>query len=131
MEKNKLLDIVRYFSRIYFVEVLGFCIMGNHWHLAVKVYPHEYADRDEVKERFAKRYGEDIYFGDTEYKKFSKKWTDLSEFVREIKQSFSRYYNKRHNRRGFFWGERFKSLIVQEGLTLVNMLASTLFEPGL
>ena len=41
------------------------------------------------------RYGEDVYFGDKEYEKFSKKWTDLSEYVREIKQSFSRYYNKR------------------------------------
>jgi len=123
IEKDKLLDIIRYFSKIYFVDILGFAIMGNHWHLAVKVYPHEYADRDEVEERFAGRYGDDVYFGDNEYEKFSKKWTDLSEYVREIKQSFSRYYNKRHNRRGFFWGERFKSLIVQEGHTLVNMLA--------
>jgi putative transposase len=123
IEKDKLLDIIRYFSNIYFVDILGFAIMGNHWHLAVKVYPHEYADRDEVKERFISRYGDDVYFGDNEYKKFSKKWTDLSEYVREIKQSFSRYYNKRHHRKGFFWGERFKSMIVQEGHTLVNMLA--------
>jgi len=123
IEKDKLLDIIRYISNIYFVDILGFAIMGNHWHLAVKVYPHEYADRDEVKERFARRYGEDVHFGDQEMKKFSKKWTDLSEFVREVKQSFSRYYNKRHNRRGFFWAERFKSMIVQEGHTLVNMLA--------
>ncbi|RQD65413.1 MAG: hypothetical protein D5R98_03535, partial [Desulfonatronovibrio sp. MSAO_Bac4] len=123
IEKNKLLDIIRYFSNIYFVDILGFVIMGNHWHLAVKVHPHEHADRDEVKERFARRYGEDVHFGDQDMEKFSKKWTDLSEFVREIKQTFSRYYNKRHNRRGFFWGERFKSMIVQEGHTLVNMLA--------
>ncbi len=123
IEKDKLLDIIRYFSKIYFVDILGFAIMGNHWHLAVKVYPHEYAERDEVKDRFANRYGDDVYFGDNQHKKFSKKWTDLSEFVREIKQTFSRYYNKRHNRRGFFWGERFKSMIVQEGSTLVNMLA--------
>ena len=123
VEKDRLLDIIRYFSKIYFVDVLGFAIMGNHWHLAVKVYPMEYAERDEVKDRFTNRYGDDVYFGDKEYEKFSKKWTDLSEFVREVKQTFSRYFNKRHNRRGFFWGERFKSLIVEEGLTLVNLLA--------
>ena len=40
------------------------------------------------------------------------KWEDLSEFVKDIKQCFSRFYNKRHNRRGFFWAERFKSVIV-------------------
>ena len=36
---------------------------------------------------------------------------------------FTRYYNKKHNRRGYFWGERFKSVIVQDGRTLVNLLA--------
>jgi hypothetical protein len=30
------------------------------------------------------------------------------------------FYNKRHGRRGFFWGDRFKSLIVQNGDTLIN-----------
>ena len=31
--------------------------------------------------------------------------------------------NKRHNRRGFFWGDRFKSVIVENGDTLINCLA--------
>jgi REP element-mobilizing transposase RayT len=122
-EKDKLLEIIHYFSSIYFVEVLGFCLMGNHFHLAVKVQPADVPTRDEVQQRFQKRYGDDKHFGDLEYAKFLHKWTDLSEYVREIKQTFSRYFNKRHNRRGFFWGERFKSLIVEEGLTLVNLLA--------
>jgi hypothetical protein len=43
--------------------------------------------------------------------------------MKEIKQSFSWYYNKRHNRRGTLWGERFKSVIVENGETLVNCLA--------
>ena len=122
-EKDKLLEIITYFSSIYFVEVLGFCLMGSHFHLAIKVLPGDVPTREDVKQRFQKRYGEDKYFGDQEYAKFCCKWTDLSEYVREIKQTFSRYFNKRHNRRGFFWGERFKSLIVEEGLTLVNLLA--------
>jgi len=36
---------------------------------------------------------------------------------------FSRFYNRRHNRRGFFWGDRFKSVIVEKGETLINCLA--------
>jgi putative transposase len=51
------------------------------------------------------------------------KLSSLSEFVKEIKQSFSRYYNKKHHRRGTLWGERFKSLIVENGETLINCLA--------
>jgi putative transposase len=45
------------------------------------------------------------------------------EFMREIKVGFARYYNKRHHRRGYFWGDRFKSVIVDKGETLVNCLA--------
>ncbi|KXB09283.1 hypothetical protein AKJ60_00505 [candidate division MSBL1 archaeon SCGC-AAA385M11] len=94
--------------------------MGNHFHLVVRVYPQEYATYEEVRRRFAKRYGNEISFGEQDFEKFSRKWTDLSEFVREVKQSFSRLYNKRHKRKGFFWGDRFKSMIVQEGHTLVH-----------
>ncbi len=51
------------------------------------------------------------------------KLSNLSEFVREIKVGFARYYNRRHNRRGYFWGDRFKSVIVEKGETLINCLA--------
>jgi hypothetical protein len=33
------------------------------------------------------------------------------------------YYNQRHNRRGTLWGERFKSVIVENGESLINCLA--------
>ena len=51
------------------------------------------------------------------------KLASLSEFVREIKVNFTRFYNKRHGRRGYFWGDRFKSVIVEKGETLINCLA--------
>ncbi len=43
--------------------------------------------------------------------------------MKEIKQGFSRVYNRRHHRGGFFWSDRFKSVIVDEGETLINCLA--------
>jgi hypothetical protein len=43
--------------------------------------------------------------------------------MREIKVNFARFYNRRHNRRGYFWGDRFKSVIVENGETLINCLA--------
>ena len=42
--------------------------------------------------------------------------------IKEIKQAFSWYYNQRHNRRGTLWGERFKSVMVENGETLINCL---------
>jgi hypothetical protein len=52
-----------------------------------------------------------------------KKLASLSELIRDIKVNFARYYNRRHHRRGYFWGERFKSVIVENGNTLINCLA--------
>ncbi|MEA3280151.1 MAG: hypothetical protein U9Q38_06090, partial [Thermodesulfobacteriota bacterium] len=54
---------------------------------------------------------------------YRNKWSSLSKYIQEIKQTFSRYYNKRKDRRGALWGERFKSVIVENGETLVNCLA--------
>lgn len=62
-------------------------------------------------------------FSDDQIPYLRKSFSSLSEFVREIKVGLSRYYNRRHNRRGYFWGDRFKSNIVEKGETLVNCLA--------
>ena len=51
------------------------------------------------------------------------KLSSLSEFKREIKVNFARFYNRRHHRRGYFWGDHFKSVIVENGETLINCLA--------
>jgi putative transposase len=51
------------------------------------------------------------------------KLSSLSEFMREIKVGFARFYNRRYNRHGYFWGDRFKSVIVENGETLINCLA--------
>jgi len=54
---------------------------------------------------------------------YRQKWTSLSEYVKEIKQGFTRAYNKKRGRKGTFWAERFKSVIVEKGETLINCLA--------
>jgi len=123
VEKDFMLDLIRRFSALYFVEILGFCLMGNHFHILVRMFPeHKYTDED-IKKRYESFYGEDCMFAAGWIPSLRDKLSSLSEFVKEIKQSFSRYYNKRHHRRGTLWGERFKSLIVENGETLINCLA--------
>jgi len=125
-EKDYLLQLIKHLSAIYFAEILGFAIMGNHFHLVVRMHiGDEYAD-DEV----SRRYG--LYYQNDKIKRapmpnqipaLRQKWENLSEFMKDIKQGFSRYYNKRHKRRGFFWSDRFKSVLVENGETLINCLA--------
>ena len=99
--------------------------MGNHFHLLVRMHPGtDYTD-DQIKKRY-RDYTlctEEMGLTDGQVPFFRAKWEDLSEYVKEIKQVFSRFYNKRHHRKGFFWSERFKSVIVDNGETLINCLA--------
>ena len=125
VEKDYLLNLIKRLSSVYFGEVLGFCLMGTHFHLLVRMHPGDDTSDDEIKKRFKLYYGDDkkreLTEGQIPY--FREKWGSLSEYVKEIKQGFSRFYNKRHHRKGFFWSERFKSVIVDNGETLINCLA--------
>lgn len=124
-EKEHLLECIRELSSVYFVDLLGFCLMGDHFHLLVRVHTGEEYSETALKKRYERYRGKararKVTPDQLEY--FREKWSDLSEYVREIKQVFSRYYNKKHNRRGFLWAERFKSVIVEEGETLIQCLA--------
>jgi len=123
IEKDFMLDLIRRYSSLYFVEVLGFCLMGNHFHILVRMFPeHKFTDED-IKKRYVTFYGDDKAFADGWIPSLREKLSNLSEFVREIKVVFTRNYNKSHNRRGYFWGDRFKSVIVENGETLINCLA--------
>ena len=122
VEKEYLVELIRKLSRVYCAEVLGFCVLGNHFHLLVRMHPGGGYSDDEIRKRFQTYYGADTQreLLDGQIPSYRKKWESLSEYVREIKQGFSRWYNKRHGRRGFFWGERFKSVIVEDGDSLIN-----------
>jgi len=123
IEKDFMLDLIRRYSKLYFVEILGCCLMGNHFHMLVRMFPeHKFTDED-IQKRYEEFYGDDRIFAAGWIPSLREKLSSLSEFVREIKVGFTRYYNKRHHRRGYFWGDRFKSVIVENGETLINCLA--------
>jgi len=123
IEKDFMLDLIRRYAALYLVEILGFCLMGNHFHILVRVFPeHKFTDEDILK-RYVDFYGDERIFADGLISSLREKLSSLSEFMREIKVGFARFYNRCHNRRGYFWGDRFKSVIVENGETLINCLA--------
>ena len=52
IEKEYLLNLIKRLSQVYFAEVLGFCLMGNHMHLLIRMHPGEEYDDEEIKRRF-------------------------------------------------------------------------------
>ena len=123
IDNDELLRIIKHFSRVYFIEIFGFCLLGNHHHLLLKLFPGDRFSDDEVKQRYVRCYGNSDEFSPEDIPFYREKWSSLSELLKDIKVTFSRYYNKMHNRRGTLWAERFKSLIVEDGETLINCLA--------
>ena len=118
-----LLELIKKWSRLYCVDVLGFAIMGNHTHLVIRMYAEDEVSDENIIQRFQKFYGDEKYVGKEQIDEVRKRLCSLAAYVKDIKQGFTRYYNKKYKRKGYFWGERFKSLIVDEGRTLVNLLA--------
>ena len=149
VEKEALRRVIWRMAEFSGIKVVTYCVMGNHFHLLAEV-PH----RATWLERFAGADGEvklfehlrtlysRAYLGllqdeladlrkrgmtvlaEQRVEAMKKRFCDLSLFVKEVKERFSRWYNKRHGRRGTLWMDRFKSVIVEgKGEALRTMAA--------
>jgi putative transposase len=123
VEKEFLMQRIKKLSSVYFVKVFTFAILSNHFHLLVQMQPDEDYSDEEVERRFRIYYGNQRSFSREKVGHYRKKWSDVSEYVKEIKQGFSFWYNRQHNRRGYFWSDRFKSVVVEDGDALVSCMA--------
>ena len=130
-EKSFFLNTLRRFEGFTGVEVLSLCIMDNHFHLLLFVpqKPEEIPDEEVIrrmrfiypKEKmagFLEKFEEEEANGNAGYReKFlndqRERMYDLSGFVKEIKQRFSRWYNKNNDRTGTLWDSRFRSVVVE------------------
>jgi putative transposase len=123
LEKEYLMQIIKKLSSVYSAKVFTFCLLSNHFHLLIQMGNAEEFSDEEIERRFRIYYGKKRLFPKERIKHFRKKWSDLSEYVKEIKQGFSIWYNKMHDRKGYFWSERFKSVVVEDGAALRSCMA--------
>jgi len=124
-DKDKLhaIDLLKQLSLYYLIEIMEFCIMGNHFHIIVHVPGKPLAPIDALKRH-------NKYFCSTDKlidnsaknrrlgKKIALNQIDISHFMQIFQQKFTIYYNKEHNRSGSLWGDRFKSTILEGSIAL-------------
>ena len=126
-EKQKLLNTIFYFNEIFTFDAIGYCIMGNHFHLVVRSNMMEGYSEEEQQARMSgyfirnKKDVEDL--SPEEYEKYLYKLGDVSAYVGRIKQHFACWYNDVHERRGCFWSSRFKNIMVETEENLQNVLS--------
>ena len=92
VEKDRFVRLLRHLAAVYFTELFGFCVMGNHVHLLLRMRRADEFSDDEIRRRFILYYGEARAqtLGEDQLPFYGGKWASLSEFVKELKQSFSR-----------------------------------------
>ena len=59
-----MLDLIKRYSSLYLVEILGFCLMGNHFHLLVKMFSGNGFSDEDIKNRYENFYGNESVFAD-------------------------------------------------------------------
>jgi hypothetical protein len=59
---------------------------------------------------------------DYEWKRFEKRLFDMSEYMRNIQMHFARWYNRKFQRKGRFWADRFKSVLLASEQAVVDCM---------
>ena len=143
--KAKLREIIFNQAAMSGVRVLTYTILSNHFHLLLAVDHPENNRKELDDEAILKRLGhvtraeplmeirqtlerlkqqspDGAYL---EYRqRLLARMYDLSAFMKEVKQRFSRWYNWRKNRRGTLWEDRFKSVLVEGEENLLRAMAA-------
>ncbi len=149
VEREALRRIIWRMAEFSGIKIVTYCLMGNHFHLLAEV-PHRrtWLERFDGPDGEAKLFQHlsilysKTYLGllrdeladlrqrgmailaDQKIDALKKRFCDLSLFVKEIKERFSRWFNKRRGRRGTLWMDRFKSVLVEgKGEALRTMAA--------
>lgn len=112
----KLLDLIKHYAAIYFCHFAALNVMGNHWHGVCHFDPPRPLSPEERMERALALYPRSRQkieaWPDKKWRRLEKRLFDVSEFMRIVQGSFARWYNRTYQRKGHFWGERFKSAIL-------------------
>ena len=122
------------------VDVLSYVVMDNHFHLCIRVPEKGFESEDEVLRRVGVLYGEDrtadlrkeleelrgsgdCGTADSIIDRYRARMGDLSEFMKTFKQRVSQWYNSNYSHEGTLWSGRFKSVLVEDGRYLNNLIA--------
>jgi putative transposase len=124
------------------VQILTYALLSNHFHVLVRVPKSSEISNEELLRRYSVLYPKPTRFqqarleviaawlqsGDPEGEAWRKRQLalmgDVSQFMKLLKQRFSVWFNRTHNRYGTLWAERFKSVLVEgQGKILETMAA--------
>ena len=142
-EKRVFLSILRKQAGFCGVEVLAYCVMGNHFHLLVAVPEAVEISDAELLRRYRILYDDVscppssaapevlkqlLAANESEGRllrgRLLARMHDLSVFMRELKQRFGIWYNHQHQNQGTIWAKRFTSVVVESSREALMTVAA-------
>jgi putative transposase len=124
VNRDKFIQLLNHFSQAYFCDLITYCVMGNHYHIVVRFNESTPKTRQELESCAEILYpNHDAWrknWSDEHWNKFNHRLHDMSEFMRNIQQAFTRWYNKQNKCSGSFWRDRFKSVILADEQSVLD-----------
>lgn len=123
--KEVMIRIFQNMADIYYIRILAWVIMDNHYHLCLQVEKPP-KDLDDLKSRFEclqklnrspRRWQPEL--ADACYGRF----TDLSRFMSSVNSRIARAFNRSRETQGHLWGSRFKSKIIENESSLLKVMS--------
>jgi hypothetical protein len=119
-EKKKMVDLIQWLGNYYAIDILSFAILSNHFHIFVATNA-SVPSNQEAARRYAAFYGGKRELDPTSERctEIAKRLADISWFTGDFEQRFSAWYNRTRvrRRRGGLWAGRFRSCIVEQGVS--------------
>jgi putative transposase len=133
-EAERFVDLLHRLAAFCGIPVVTYALMANHFHLLCEVPPPRALADPELLDRIEALYGAARRRADQRTlqgqspggelaarrlrQRYQARMGDLSGFLKELKGRFAQGYNRRRRRYGVLWAERFKSLLVEDGVAL-------------
>jgi len=147
-EKEKFRTFLRMYEKFSGCRATAYCLMDNHFHILLEVPPmseggisddellrrlsaiHTEAAVAEVAKELAEARqqvetgrGEEALLVGRIHARFTYRMYDLGEFMKGLLQRYTQWHNRTHARTGTLWEDRFKSVIVEDGVAAKTIAA--------
>lgn len=121
-----LMRFIQFYTKAYCCQVASYVVMGNHYHLIVKMDEERKLSKKELQNRVEQLYPnthqQSEHWLPEHWEHFEQRLFKLSELMRNIQQGYARWFNRSFGRRGRFWADRFKSTILYGEGTLLECM---------
>jgi putative transposase len=141
VEAEHFIKLMRRLEAFSGIRILTYALMSNHFHLLCEVPAPKSLSDEEVLERVEAGFGQArrqavqeqiaLYRQQSDGSRriqelldgFRRRMYDISNFFKELKGGFTQRFNRRHDRYGVLWAERFKSVLLEGGQALAAVAA--------